>query len=73
MLSEGAQLLLLEGNVLDVKDFLKFHPGGQFVLNKRIGYDITELFNGLPYSGKTKEGFNEMGHMHSNQARLIAS
>ena len=40
--SEGAQLVLLDGNVLDVKDFLQFHPGGQFVITKRIGYDITD-------------------------------
>ena len=71
--SAGAQLVLLEGMVLDVKDFLQFHPGGQFVINKRIGYDVTNLFNGSPYSGNTEEGANEMGHMHSNQARLLAS
>jgi hypothetical protein len=42
MISKGAQLVLLDGNVLDVKDFLQFHPGGQFVITKRIGYDITD-------------------------------
>jgi cytochrome b involved in lipid metabolism len=58
--------------VLDMTNFLQFHPGGQFVITKRIGYDITGIFKGSSYSGNTEEGANEMGHMHSNQARLIA-
>jgi len=70
---DGAQLVLYQDMVLDVKSFLEYHPGGQFVIKKRIGYDITNLFNGSSYYGKTKEFFNEMGHIHSNQARLIVS
>lgn len=37
----GAQLVLFEGYVIDVQNFLQFHPGGQFVISQRIGYDIT--------------------------------
>ena len=59
------KLVIMDGMVLNVAEFLEYHPGGQFVINKRMGYDITDLFYGKPYSGESEVGANEEGHMHS--------
>lgn len=64
--------MILEGFVVDVEPYLYYHPGGVFVLSQRIGFNVDLPFNGSPYSGiQSEEGHNE-GHMHSNDARMIA-
>jgi len=66
-------LVVLEGLVLDIEPFISYHPGGQFVLQQRLGFNIDLPFKSYPYSGiKSEDGHND-GHMHSNDARKIAA
>ena len=43
-----------------------------YVLTTRIGYSIDMPFNGHPFSGVESDKGSNLGHMHSNDARLIA-
>ena len=58
--------------MLDVKPFVAYHPGGMYVLTTRVGYSIDLPFNGHPYSGVESDKGSNLGHMHSNDARIIA-
>ena len=58
--------------MIDLEPYYEYHPGGIYSLTSRIGYSIDLPFNGHPYSGiESDKGSNE-GHMHSNEARVIA-
>jgi len=73
MVREGKQLAILEGMVLDLEPFIYYHPGGMFVLQQRIGFNLDLPFNAKPYSGiQSNDGAHE-GVMHSNIARQVAS
>ena len=37
--------VVVDGNVLDVTNFIAEHPGGSDVLLKRAGRDVTTVFN----------------------------
>jgi stearoyl-CoA desaturase (delta-9 desaturase) len=43
---EGASLIIVEGRVHDVHDFLPEHPGGEDILKAYIGKDATKAFYG---------------------------
>jgi len=47
---EGACLILIEGAVHDVTKFLDSHPGGRSVMEKYLGLDATNAFNGKVYN-----------------------
>jgi hypothetical protein len=74
MVKDGRQLVILEGLVLDIAEWIPYHPGGQFVLSQRIGYNLDRPFNGNEYAGiESDKGTNKKGHMHSTAARHIAN
>jgi cytochrome b involved in lipid metabolism len=62
----GSQLVILSGQVIDISDFIQYHPGGQFVLRRRIGKDVTSMFKGGKFSGETIEGAG--AHQHTEKA-----
>lgn len=67
-------MVILDELVLDVTDFIKWHPGGEFVLEKNIGRDISKFF----YGGYTLEGnigvtSPPSGWTHTNYARMIVN
>lgn len=72
MISDGRFLVILEGQVLDIEKYMFWHPGGVFVLNQRIGFNLDLPFNGFEYSGQVSSAGDNPGYMHSNEARLIA-
>ena len=50
-----SQIVLLENNVIDLKEWEVFHPGGKFFLQKNIGRDITKYwYGGYQMINKTK-------------------
>jgi len=55
----GEQLVILEGIVHDVKNFVHEHPGGRQTLLNFVGKDITDMFHGR----------GEAYHTHSKDAR----
>jgi len=48
--AEGSCLILIEGAVHDVANFLEKHPGGKSILEKFLGLDATNAFNGKVYN-----------------------
>lgn len=48
--AEGASLIVIEGIVHDVTDFMSIHPGGVSLIKSYIGKDATAAFNGLSYN-----------------------
>ncbi len=42
----GAQYVILDDLVIDVKDFQFQHPGSKFVIQQNIGRDISKFFYG---------------------------
>ena len=50
LVREGACLVVFDGLVHDVADFMKIHPGGEKMVSCRLGTDITESFNGGVYN-----------------------
>lgn len=67
----GKKLVLLNELVINVDEFMSYHPGGRFVLKTNIGRDISKFF----YGGYCLEGNQgsqpSEGHNHSNYARKI--
>ena len=59
--------------VLDVTEYIDYHPGGKFVLKINTGRDISKFF----YGGYCLEDNNgprpASGYNHSNYARMIAN
>eukprot|EP00668_Euglena_longa_P004983 GGOE01005851.1.p1 GENE.GGOE01005851.1~~GGOE01005851.1.p1 ORF type:complete len:759 (-),score=188.25 GGOE01005851.1:447-2723(-) len=47
---EGQPLVVVEGWVHDVGEFLEGHPGGEVILTKYFGRDATTAFNGARYN-----------------------
>ena len=70
MLEAGCKLVLLDDLVLDIRSFMKSHPGGKFVLKHNIGRDVSKFFHG----GHTLENIKYVApHTHSNAAKKIAN
>ena len=42
----GQKLVILDDLVLDVTEFINFHPGGRFTIRHCIGRDISKFFFG---------------------------
>ena len=60
--------MIFDDLVLDVKDFMKNHPGGQFSIKENIGNDISKFF----YGGYSLEPSSKLApHTHSNIGRKI--
>jgi len=62
-IQRGAQLVVVEGLVHDVSNFVKSHPGGEVLLRSAIGTDATARFNGKQTRGET--------YKHSTAARHL--
>ena len=45
-MNNRAHIVLLENNVLDLKEWEVFHPGGKLALQKNRGRDVTKFFYG---------------------------
>jgi cytochrome b involved in lipid metabolism len=43
---DGEKYLIVDNLVLDVKEFIRAHPGGKFVIGRCIGLDISKYFFG---------------------------
>lgn len=65
-LQAGCKWVLYKGYVVDVREFSRFHPGGNFLLERNLGDDISMWFAGL---GSGESGFTS--HMHSARAKRI--
>ncbi|KND00610.1 stearoyl-CoA 9-desaturase [Spizellomyces punctatus DAOM BR117] len=57
---QGKQLLIIEGTIYDVENFIDHHPGGRMFLKAGLGRDMTNSFNGGVYD-------------HHNAARNLLS
>ena len=72
--SEGEQLVILDGFVLNVTEFIGLHPGGRYMLKHNIGRDISKFFyGGYSMEGNLGGGAPKAGHVHSNYARMIVN
>ena len=70
--SLGEKLVILDGFVLNIADFITHHPGGKFALSHNVGRDISKFF----YGGYSMEGNMtnpQSGHVHTNYARIIVN
>ncbi|BFZ55545.1 stearoyl-CoA 9-desaturase [Savitreella phatthalungensis] len=47
--ADSAKLIICDGFVHDVTDFMADHPGGRALISTRLGRDITEDFHGKVY------------------------
>ncbi|CAH1755987.1 5974_t:CDS:2 [Entrophospora sp. SA101] len=56
--AKNNKLILIEGIIIDVTDFIEEHPGGKSIIATSIGKDMTTAFNGGIYD-------------HSNAARNL--
>lgn len=67
----GRKLVLLNELVLDISEFINYHPGGRFVLKTNTGRDISKYFYG-GYCLEDNQGARPgEGYNHSNYARMI--
>lgn len=46
LIKHGEKLVILDNLVLNVREFMTYHPGGRFVLQKTVGTDISKFFYG---------------------------
>lgn len=53
---EGVNLVILDDMVLNVRKFFMSHPGGNFVITRNIGRDVSKFF----YGGYTMENYGGM-------------
>lgn len=60
MVSQGANLVLMNELVLDIQDYGLHHPGGKFIIRNNIGRDISKFYYGA-YSIQ-----DNPKHVHSN-------
>ena len=66
-LRQGMKLVLLDDLVLDVSNFIGQHPGGEEVITRNIGRDVSKYYYGGYSMGK---GFYP--YAHTKAANLIA-
>lgn len=58
-------VMLIENNVIELKDWDQFHPGGKFVLHKNFGRDVTKYW----YGGyQMIDHYRDRRHSHSFMA-----
>jgi len=58
---QGSPLCIVDGYVIDIGDFISYHPGGSRVMRGAIGADITQQILG-------QRGVDGIVHMHSPMA-----
>jgi cytochrome b involved in lipid metabolism len=68
----GKQLVILDNLVLDVGEYVNYHPGGKFVLRHNVGQDISKFFFG-GYCLEDNIPRAAAGHNHSSYARKIVN
>ena len=71
LIKKGEKLVILDDHVLDVADFMTFHPGTVFSIEHNIGRDVSKFFSGA-YSLENSPGRAVPHHVHSNDAKLAA-
>ena len=60
--------------VLDIADFIKYHPGGRFVMTHNIGRDISKFFyGGYSLEDNLSSSNPASGYKHSYYAKRIVS
>ena len=62
-------LVILDNLVIDVREFVTYHPGGRFVLQKTVGTDVSKFF----FGGYALDSESQKGHNHSNYAKSVAN
>ena len=45
MLAEGKLIIIVDGNVLRLDSWIKYHPGGDMAIKHMIGKDATDEVN----------------------------
>jgi len=70
LIAQGEKLVVLDDLVLDVSAYMKFHPGGAFLVEHNLGRDISKFFYG-GYALENDRG--QKGFAHSNLARKIVN
>lgn len=59
--------------MVDVSEFMKYHPGGNYLLKHNIGKDVSKYFYGGYSLDGNVMGVNAVGHFHSNFARKLVN
>jgi hypothetical protein len=73
LVERGRKLVILDEFVLDISDYIDWHPGGKFLLSHNIGRDISKFFHG-GYSLENNLGSRPApGYKHSNLARQVVN
>ena len=63
--------MILDDHVLDVSQFMNYHPGTVFSIQHNIGRDVSKFFNGA-YSLENSPESKVPHHTHSNDAKMAA-
>jgi cytochrome b involved in lipid metabolism len=64
----GSKLVVLDDIVLDVSSYVKGHPGGQEVIERNIGRDVSKYF----YGGYAMSGHQKQPYAHTKDAMKVA-
>lgn len=70
---EFKKYVIVDDRVVDVSDYMEYHPGGRFLLNQCVGKDISKFFYGGYSLEGNLDGAVAEGHNHSYYARRIAN
>jgi len=65
MLKDGENIVIMNELVLNMGDYIGYHPGGRFVLERNVGRDVSKFYCGS-YS-MLEDGSIKM-HNHGQQA-----
>lgn len=68
LVAAGRQLVILDDMVLDIKNYVLNHPGGQKVLTGNIGRDISKYF----YGAYQYENINKANDTYNHSSAAIA-
>lgn len=71
--ANGRQLFILDDMVVDFSEYIRYHPGGSFVLKHNVGKDISKFFYGGYSVEGNLTGLPPLGNNHSNYARIIVN
>jgi len=68
----GEQLVIFEGDVFNVKEFMPTHPGGSHYIEEKLGKDITEAYYDAEHSSSAKTTLMELkiGYIAKTQLKL---
>ena len=75
-IKKGEKLWILDNLILDLSEYSKKHPGGQFVMDRTVGKDVSKFFYG-GYSLDSNQNVVKSGSAHiwnhTNIARKIVN